>query len=75
MKSRCYCPGGYSEHVVSNPPFNIKYEDEVVAGKNFRAYVWKLFISKIHSVPSYKQRPYKERLVDFWKTKEQRLVD
>ena len=28
-----------------------------------------------NSVPSYKERSYKERLVDFHVTKEQRLVD
>ena len=42
-------------------------------GKNLfgNLYIWK----DQHSFPSYKQRPYKERLVDFQKTKEQRLVD
>ena len=29
----------------------------------------------VHLVPSYKQRPYKQQLVDFRQTKEQRLVD
>ena len=29
---------------------------------------------RVHSVPSYKERSYKERLVDFHVTKEQRLV-
>ena len=33
------------------------------------------YTSKLHSVPSYKQQPYKQRLVDFRQTKEQRLVD
>ena len=29
----------------------------------------------LHSVPSNKEQSYKERLVDFYVTKEQRLVD
>ena len=30
---------------------------------------------QVHSVPSYKEQSYKERLVDFHVTKELRLVD
>ena len=31
--------------------------------------------NKIHSVPSYKERSYKERLVEMLQSKEQRLVE
>ena len=34
-----------------------------------------LSIFSVHSVPSYKERSYKERLVEMLQSKEQRLVE
>ena len=34
-----------------------------------------LLIHTLHSVPSYKERSYKERLVEMLQSKEQRLVE
>ena len=34
-----------------------------------------VFQKRLHSVPSYKEQSYKERLVDMLQTKERRLVE
>ena len=37
--------------------------------------IFEYFRGEIHSVPSYKERSYKERLVEMLQSKEQRLVE
>ena len=53
----------------------MKMQAKILIPQTGKIYLVKLRSGMVHSVPSYKERSYKERLVEMPKSKEQWLVE